>query len=451
MTDDSTAAPTRIDRLAVVVLYGAIVFEGMSLSGIGVQLSPVQRDLGLRADQLQWFATAFLVMYGGFLLPGGVAATAWGGRRVFRCGLLLFALGSAVVAVADGPWLVILGRGVQGAGAAFSVPAALALLMMTFPEGSARDRAIGAFGAMGAVGFCLGLVAQGGLTEAFGWRSPFAISSLLALALVTGSASIPPVARTSGRARTPWVSAVLIICCLLALIYAASGSAASAWAKLAGLATGMGLAVLFVTLQLRGRNPLIPRRILLDRRALSANGALGAVFAAVMANTVVVATALQDRNGYSPMDAGAVFLSQGLAVGAASPVASRLVSRWSVSVLMLIGAGLVLLGQVLCLLALDSNDVPLLLTAGLLAGTGIAGVYTAATVEVIGAVCERDHAVASGTLASCQQVGGAFGIAVVASLQGAPDHGGTSAALAACVLLAGCGLASAAVGSWTRH
>jgi MFS family permease len=161
--------------LRLLLLCAAILFEGMSLSGINVQLAEIQRELGLLPDQLQMVASAFLTTYASFLLVGGRSADRWGSRRVFLFGIAVFGTGSLGATLASNALQIIAARAVQGAGAATTAPAAVALITAEFPAGAARNRALGVFSAMGAAGFSLGVIAVGLVTNGPGWRWAFGL------------------------------------------------------------------------------------------------------------------------------------------------------------------------------------------------------------------------------------------------------------------------------------
>lgn len=159
----------------LLLLCTAVLFEGMSLSGINVQLAEIQHDLRLQPDQLQLVASAFLTTYAGFLLLGGRCADQWGRRRVFLFGVAIFGTGSLGAALARDALQIIAARAIQGVGSAITAPAAVALIVAEFPVGAARDRALGVFSAMGAAGFSAGVVAVGLVTNGPGWRWAFGL------------------------------------------------------------------------------------------------------------------------------------------------------------------------------------------------------------------------------------------------------------------------------------
>ncbi|POX58208.1 hypothetical protein C3492_39175 [Streptomyces sp. Ru62] len=423
-TMSQAAAETfRFDRRAwtrLLVLCTAVLFEGMSLSSINVQLADIRRDLALRPDQLQLVAGAFLITYAGLLLVGGKCADQWGGRRLFLAGVAVFGAGSLGAALAQGAVPLIAARAAQGVGAAVTAPAAVSLIVAGFPAGAARNRALGVFSAMGAVGFSLGVICGGLLTQGLGWREAFLLYVPLALlVLVTGARVLEPGGGGSTPRRTmPYLPALLITGGLTAVVYAVGRVGTGSPTQITVVA-GAGLAAIlvFLAMQRRARPALLPLSLMADRRMAAACVALGGAFAGITGAMFLVATDLQDRQGYSALAAGLVFLPQGIAVGVLSAPAARLANRRPVARLLPAGLAVITVGQLLYTTARQDGYVTHLLPATLLVGAGIAVAYPAAVMLASGAASPQDQGTASGALVTCQQAGGALGVAVVTGIQ----------------------------------
>ncbi|WP_405909972.1 MFS transporter [Streptomyces sp. NBC_00828] len=405
---------------ALLVLCTAILFEGMSLSSINVQLAGIQHGLELRPDQLQLVAGAFLTTYAGLLLLGGKCADRWGRRRTFLIGVALFGVSSLAAALAQEPVLLITARALQGVGAALTSPAAVALIVTRFPEGAARNRALGVFSAMGAAGFSLGVVIGGALTQGFGWRGAFFLYvplSLLVLALaprvLDGDSH-----STTARSRIAWLPALLITGGLIAMVYAVGrlGTGSTTGIAVVG-GTGLAATIAFFASQARSSTPLLPLSLLADRRMVAACVALGGAFAGITGAMFLVAIDLQDRQGYSALAAGLAFLPQGLAVGILSTPAARLANRHPATRLLLVGLSVVTAGQLLYTTVENGSYLTQLLPAALLVGAGIAVTYPAAVMLASAAASLDDQGTASGALTAAQQAGGALGVAAVTALQ----------------------------------
>ncbi|MFG2349677.1 MFS transporter [Streptomyces phaeochromogenes] len=412
-----------LDRRAwtkLLVLCTAVLFEGMSLSSVNVQLTGIQRDLALRPDQLQLVASAFLTTYAGLLLAGGKCADHWGRRPVFLIGVTVFGVSSLAAGLAQEAVLLIAARAAQGVGAAITAPAAVALIVVAFPEGAARNRALGVFSAMGAAGFSLGVVISGVLTQGFGWRAGFFLYVPLALlVLITGVRTLDD-ENEAGKPQgpMPWLPALIVTGGLIAVVYAVGRVGAGSPAEITVVA-GAGLLAILVSLtaQARARVPLLPLSLMADRRMASACVALGGAFAGITGAMFLVATDLQDRLGYSALMAGLAFLPQGLAVGILSTPAARLANRRRPARVLLAGLAVITVGQLLYTTVQRGDYVSHLLPAALLVGSGIAVAYPAAVMLASAAAAMDDQGTASGALVTCQQAGGALGVAAVTGIE----------------------------------
>ncbi|MFD7244544.1 MFS transporter [Streptomyces massasporeus] len=404
----------------LLVLCTAVLFEGMSLSSINVQMAGLQSGLALRPDQSQLVASAFLTTYAGLLLVGGRWADHWGRRRVFLTGVAVFGIGSLGAAVAFEATLLIAARAVQGVGAAVTAPAAVALIVAGFPEGAARNRALGIFSAMGAAGFSLGVVVGGLLTEGFGWRGAFFMYvPLAALVVVVGIRVLDREADTrTATGAMPWLPALTITGGLIATVYAIGrvGMGSAAETTVVGAAGVLAIAA-FLVGQARARVPILPLSLMVDRRMAAACVALGGAFAGITGAMFLVATDLQERQGYSALMAGLAFLPQGLAVGILSTPAARLADRRPTTLLLLCGLAVITVGQFVYTTVRHGAYVTHLLPAALLVGAGIAVAYPAAVMLASNAAAAHDQGTASGALVTCQQAGGALGVAAVTGIQ----------------------------------
>jgi MFS family permease len=423
MSSPVIADSARFDRrkwCMLLVLSAAILFEGMSLSSINVQLAGIQRAFELPPDLLQLVASSFLTAYAGLLLVGGKCADRWGHRRMFLIGVGAFVIGSLGAALSSDVITLISARVVQGAGAAITAPAAVALIARGFPEGAARNRAFGVYSAMGAAGFSLGVVSAGLLTQAAGWRSAFLLYVPMGLVVLAIGVRILD-GETRARkpqGQIPWLSALLITSGLVAVVWAVGRVGTSSLAEISAVGgAGLMATVAFYATQARQRVPLLPPSLLANRRMTAACLALGGAFAGVTGATLLVATDLQDHQGYSALAAGLAFLPQGLAVCIFSAPAARMANRRPASRLLIAGLAVISIGQLLYTSVERSSYATHLLPASLLVGTGIAVTYPAAVMLASAAAAVDDLGTASGFLATCQQAGGALGVASVVGIQ----------------------------------
>lgn len=403
--------------IRLIALCSALLFEGMSLSGINVQTADIGIALHLAPDTLQFVASAFLTSYAGFLLLGGQWTDSFGARRIFLCGVTVFGLGSLGAALAQNAAEIIGARCVQGLGSALTAPAAVALIVHAFPEGRPRNRALGIFGAMGAVGFSLGLVMSGLLTEMFNWRWVFATYvPLSALVVLVVALLIAPAPRSENRAG--WPPAVLGTAGLLLTVYEVGriGTAPTIELVLV-IAAGVLFLAAFLRIQTRSDHPLLPLRILLDRRMLLASVGLGGMFAAIGGAMFVVGTELQQDGGRTAFDVGLSFLPQGITVSIVSVFSGRLLSRLTPRLTVVVAVTALTAGMVLYTQVLTGAYLAVFLPACVLVGTSIAAMYPAALTLAGSSATAQEQGTASGLLITAQQAGGALGVAATTGAQ----------------------------------
>jgi len=184
--------PASRKNLALLVLCLASFMAVVVDTIVTIALPSMRRDLGFSGADAQWIFNGYMLPFGGLLLLSGRAADLWGRRRLFLAGLALFGVSSLLGGLSPSPWVLISARILQGVGAAAFVPASLSLLTATFAEGEERNRAIGVYGAMAALGFVIGMVGGGIITEFLGWRWVLIVNAPVALAaLVAAPAAIP--------------------------------------------------------------------------------------------------------------------------------------------------------------------------------------------------------------------------------------------------------------------
>ncbi|WP_329211227.1 MFS transporter [Streptomyces sp. NBC_00683] len=453
-TDDPVnPAPARLSgraRLVLFVLCAAQFMVALDFSVLNVALPVLGKDLGLSTSGLQWAVTAFALPSGGFLLLFGRIADLYGRRRLFLTGLALFGASSLLATLAWDPASFLAGRALQGLGAAVIVPTGMSLLTTTFPEGPLRDRALGISGTLLSLGFTVGMVAGGVLTDTLGWRSTM---GLLALASVTVLVLAPKVlaeSRTPERPKLDVPGAVTVTGGLLALIYSLSTAAQRGFGDadvLVTLVVGVALLAAFGIVESRSAAPLVSLPML--RRRTVAFGNLGGLATFSMMSTVVFVLTLylQEVLGLSAFGTGLVFGVQGIASVAAGMYASRVIGRFGARPTLVVS----LLGQGLfigALLALGEDSGVLLATVAVsLASMFHLGAIISYGVTVTSGVPDEEQGLATGLVTTTQQVGITVGIpllGVLATTQGALFDGVRLVVASAAVILVAAGLAAGA-------
>ncbi|MFJ8556522.1 MFS transporter [Streptomyces microflavus] len=451
------APPARLSgraRLVLFVLCAAQFMVALDFSVLNVALPVLGADLGLSTSGLQWAVTAFALPSGGFLLLFGRIADLYGRRRLFLAGLTLFGASSLLATLAWDPASFLAGRALQGLGAAVIVPTGMSLLTTTFPEGPLRDRALGISGTLLSLGFTVGMVAGGVLTDTLGWRSTMGLLTVASVVVLVLAPKVLEESRTPDRPRLDVPGAVAVTGGLLALIYALTTAAEHGFGRadvLVALVLGVGLLAAFVGVESRAAAPLVSLPML--RRRTVAFGNLGGLITFSMMSTVVFVLTLylQEVLGLSPFATGLVFGVQGVLSVVAGMYAPRLIGRIGARrtlVVSLLGQGL-FIGA---LLGLGTDAGVWLATAAVsLASMCHLGAIIAYGLTVTSGVPNEEQGLATGLVTTTQQVGLTVGIpllGVLATTQGGLFDGvRTVVAIAAAVLLA----AGAAVAAGLRR
>ncbi|GAA4967113.1 MFS transporter [Yinghuangia aomiensis] len=419
-----TAPPGPVYRWRAFSLLAVAYFmTAADMLIVNVALPTIGRELHLAPADLQWVVTAYALAFGGFLLLGGRAADLLGRRRVFTAGLALFTAASLACALAAGGTFLIVMRGVQGLGAAAVLPAALSIVMNMFTEGAERNKALGLWGAIGASGATVGVLAGGVLTRYAGWPYIFYLNVVVGgVALLLTRRVVPesrPESRLRGASRRydPF-GAVTVTAALVLMVYAISQAPTAGWTTprtLALLATSVILLAMFVAVEARAQAPLLPLR-LFRVKTLAGSNAVGFLLGAGFYGYIFIGTLyMQQVLGYSAINTGLAWLTVGLTGVALAGPAQVLVTRTSVTLVMaagltLTGAGILWAAQAPAHGSFWANLAgPFFLT-----GT-VTWIFIPVSIGALAGVTERDAGIASGLIDSSQQLGGAIGVAIAST------------------------------------
>jgi MFS family permease len=432
---DTPRLSTR-DKLVLFVLCAAQFMVALDFSVLNVALPVLGADLGMSPSALQWAVTAFALPSGGFLLLFGRIGDLYGRRRLFLTGLALFGAASVLATFAWDPASFLAGRALQGLGAAAIVPTGMSLLTTTFPEGPARDRALGISGTLLSLGFTVGMVAGGTLTDTLGWRSTMGLLSLFALIVLPLAPALLPKSLPHGlkgvggtpvpdRPRLDVPGAITVTGGLLSLIYALSTAADHGFARpdvITALIAGVLLLAAFVTVESRTETPLVSLPML--RRRTVAWGNIGGLVTFSMMSTVVFALTLylQEVLRLSAFETGLVFGAQGILSAVAGTYAPKVIGRFGPR-RTLVGS---LAGQgalTAALLGLDTGSwsVWLATAAVSLASMCHLGAIISYGVTVTSGVPDAEQGLATGLVTSTQQVGITVGIPLLGVLATTSD------------------------------
>jgi len=417
---DAGAVPHSGARLglALAVICSAQLMIVLDASIVNVALPAIRTGLHFATGDLQWLLTAYSLAFGGLLLLGGRSGDMFGRRRMFLAGIGVFAAASLLGGLAtDQAWLIAT-RGLQGVGAAIAAPTGLALIATTFPQGAARNRALGAYAAMSAAGGAVGLLLGGILTDLASWRWVFFVNvPIAALVLLLAPRVLKESAPAAGRLDLP--GAATATGGMLALVYGLSNTSAHGWSApstLGPLAAAAVLLTAFALVERRSPAALIPLRILADRARAGGYAMALCLGTSTLSTLFFLTQFLQNVLHWSALRAGLGFLPMTGAIVVAAAVASRALGRVGVRPPLLAGP-VAMFAAMLWLTRLSTAsgylDVlgPLLLLA---AGIGLQFVpLTALAVRGVG---PGEAGAASALVNTAQQLGGALGLSVLATV-----------------------------------
>ena len=411
---------------AFSLLAVAYFMTAVDMLIVNVALPTIGTKLHFPEADLQWVVTAYALTFGGFLLLGGRAADLLGRRRMFMAGLALFTAASLACALAASDTFLILMRGVQGLGAAMVLPAALSIVMNMFTEGAERNKALGLWGAIGASGATVGVLAGGALTRYAGWPYIFYLNVAVGGAALLLTRRLVPESRRDGASRRydPF-GAITVTGALVLLVYAISQAPAAGWTAaqtLAMLASAAVLLAAFLVVEARAEAPLLPLR-LFRLKSLAGSNAVGFLLGASFYGYIFIGTLyMQQVLGYSAMKTGLAWLVVGATGVVLAGPAQVMVTRASVRLVM--AAGMTVTGAgILWATQLPAHGSFWADLAGPFFLTGaVTWAFVPVSIGALVGVTERDAGVASGLIDSSQQLGGAIGIAVASSVAAAQSR-----------------------------
>jgi EmrB/QacA subfamily drug resistance transporter len=389
---------------------------------VGVALPSIRADLGFSEESLAWVVNAYLTTFGGFLLLGGRLGDLFGHRRLFLVGIALFTGASAVCGLANSQEMLIAARAVQGIGGAVVSAVALSLMMTLFTEPNERAKAMGVFGFVASGGGSLGVLLGGILTDLLNWHWIFLVNVPVGIAVVVLTVAVIPGARVTNAAQKVDVAgAVTVTAALTIAVYAIVNGNEFGWltARTLGLLGAAAvLLAIFLTIESRAGSPLVPLRLFRLRNIVVSNivGVLwaGAMFAWFFLSALYLQLVLD----YSPLQVGLAFLPGNLVMGALSiGLSAKLVMRFGIrpplaAGLLLAGFGLVLFARA----PVNGNFVVDVLPAMLLLGLGAGMAFNPVLLAAMSDVDQTEAGLASGVVNTSFMMGGALGLAVLASL-----------------------------------
>jgi EmrB/QacA subfamily drug resistance transporter len=389
---------------------------------VNVALPSIQTDLHFSQSALAWVVNAYLIAFGGLLLLVGRLGDLIGRRRIFLAGLIVFTAASLVCGLADSRGLLIGARFVQGVGGAMTSAVILGMIVTMFPRPSEQAKAIGVYSFVAAAGGAIGLLAGGVLTQAINWHWIFFVNLPIGVATGLLTTRLLPDDRGIGLnqgADAP--GAVLLVASLMLAVYTIVEASHYGWASAHTLGFGgvaVALLAAFIARQATAANPLIPLRIFRSRTVTVANLMQALMVAGIFGMFFLGALYLQRVLGYDAIEVGLAFLPVALGIaGMSLRFTAQLMMRFGAKRTLLAGLALVAAGLLVFRSApVNASYVTDLLPVMLLLGVGAGLVFPALMTLAMSAATPEDSGLASGLVNTTQQVGGALGLAVLATL-----------------------------------
>jgi EmrB/QacA subfamily drug resistance transporter len=418
-------SPSNSDRsrwMALVVLCIGMLMIVLDATIVNVALPAIQDDLGFSQSSLAWVVNAYLIAFGGLLLLAGRFGDLLGRRDVFLSGLTLFTLASLLCGVAQTEEMLVIARFVQGIGGALTSAVILGMIVTMFPEPREQAKAIGVYSFVASAGGSIGLLLGGFLTQTISWHWIFFVN--LPIAAVTGVLALRLLQRDKGlgfERGADVLGALLIVASLMIGVYTIVEASNYGWGSAHTLGFGAGAAVLlagFVVREARTANPLVPLRIFRSRNLTGANVIQALMVAGMFGMFFLGALYLQRVLGFDSLEVGLAFLPVTAIIGTLSlGFSARLNLRFGPRATLLpglisIAGGLLLFSQI----SVDGSYFSDVLPAMVLIGIGAGLSFPAVMSLAMSGVAPEDAGLASGLVNTTLQVGGAIGLAVLATM-----------------------------------
>jgi len=416
------AAEDRSRWLALYVLCAGMLMIVLDITIVNVALPSIQDDLGFTQSNLAWVVNAYLVSFGGLLLLAGRLGDLLGQRRVFLAGLAVFTTASLLCGLSQSQEMLIGARFIQGIGGALTSAVILGMIVTMFPEPREQAKAIGVYGFVASAGGAIGLLIGGVLTEAISWHWIFFIN--LPVGIATALLARRLVADPEGigfGAGADIPGAVLITSGLMLGVYTILEVPDNGWGSTQTLVLGsisLALGAAFLVRQARIANPLMPLRLFRSRNVSGANALQMLLVAGMFSMFFLGALYMQRILGYDPLEVGLAFLPTTLVMATLSlGYSEKLIMRFGPRQMLI--PGMVLVGISLLLFArtpVDGSYLTDMLAPLLLIGVGIGISFPSLMMLAMSGATPSDAGLASGVVNTSAQVGGAIGLAVLATL-----------------------------------
>jgi EmrB/QacA subfamily drug resistance transporter len=421
-TLERTSALKTSHGKAILALLCAVAFlDFVDASIVNIALPSIRQDLHVSVQGLQWIPSGYLLTYGGFMLLGGRAADLLGRRRVLVAGTIIIGLSSLAGGLAPNEAVLVGARLAQGIGAAMMLPAALSILTTTFTEPADRHAALGVWGGVGGLASAAGVLLGGILTDGPGWRWVLFVNPPAAVLVLVGIFRLlsddRPLKRPKGF---DVVGSILATGAMLLLVYALVEAPGKGWGSAQTVLelVGAGLiAIAFVVVEMRSRNPLLPLSIFRTRGLAAADITQLIAFTGFLAMFFFLTLYMQSVLRFSPLQAGAAYLPLCVCVGIAAGISGKLVTSIGTRPVVVAGcliasAGLFYLSRI----PVDGHYWPNILPGTLIMAFGLGAVFVGVTTAANAGVPQQQAGLAAALLNASQQLGGALGLAIFTAI-----------------------------------
>jgi len=446
--------------LALIVLCLGVLMIVLDTTIVNVALPSIRADLGFAETSLVWVVNAYMLTFGGFLLLGGRLGDLFGHRKLFLLGIALFTLASAACGLANSQGLLIAARALQGLGGAVVSAVSLSLIMNLFTSPADRAKAMGVYGFVGAGGGSIGVLLGGLLTSALSWHWIFLVNLPIGVAVYLACVALLPVGKPpADRARLDVAGAISVTASLMLAVYAIVHGNEAGWTSaqtLVPLGIAIALMMAFLAIESRVSHPLMPLHMFALRNVATAN-VVGVLWAAALfAWFFISALYMQRVLNYGAMQVGLAFLPANIIMAAFSlGLSAKLVMRFGIRVPLSLGLLVAAIGLLMFARAPAGGSFVLDVLPGMmLLGLGAGLAFNPMLLAAMSGVAPDESGLASGVVNTSFMMGGALGLAILASLAAARTKSVAAAGADAVTALNGgyhlaflLGAVAAAVGS----
>jgi len=418
----------RAKTLALLLLATTQFMVVVDASIVNVALPSIGTDLQFAQDDLSWVVNSYTLVFGGCLLLGGRLADLLGRRRLFMTGLILFAAASLAGGLATSDLTLIIARAFQGLGAALVSPAALSIVTTTFAEGAERNKALGVWGAVAGAGGAAGVLLGGVLTEYLGWEWVLWVNVPIGLTVAALAPRILPESRDEHEHRSfDLPGAFAVTAGLAVLVYAVVDAERAGWGSTQTIGLGVLAVALiagFLLVESRARQPLLPLSTFRLKTLRGANVVGLLVGMSLFSMFYFVSLYLQQVLGYDALKAGFAYLPLSIAIIVSAGVASALVTKLGFKPVLIFGLACVGVGLLwFSRVSVGGSFASDVLGPSLVAAVGLGFSFVPVTIAAVTKTRPDQAGLASGLINTSQQVGGALGVAILASVAASVSGG----------------------------